>query len=158
MVDSGLRGKDSMGKQTDEMEKFAFLLGDWVLEYNIPESSFSNAATATGTGTFKRTLNEKYVFFDYEGEFEGQKGGAHGVFRWDEKAKIYKYWWFESSGAFMQASCNFTDENTLFMVWHDTLLRQTFKKVGPDKIILRMENASSEENYELVLEVILTRR
>jgi hypothetical protein len=147
-----------MGEQKNEMEKFDFLLGDWNLDYQIPESSFSKAITASGTGTFKRMLDDKYIFLDYEGEFEGQKGGAHGVFRWDDKAKIIKYWWFESSGAFMQASCSFTDENTLFMAWHDTLLRQTFKKEGADRVILRMENPISEDEYELVLKVVFTRR
>ena len=44
------------------------------------------------------------------------------------------------------------------MNWHDTLLIQTFKKAGPDKVILRMENPDSEGKYELVLEVIFTRK
>ena len=52
---------------TDEnaMEKFEFLLGDWDLEYRIPKSSMSQADTGTGSGTFKRFLDDKYVTFDY---------------------------------------------------------------------------------------------
>ena len=46
---------------TDEnaMEKFEFLLGDWDLEYRIPKSSMSQADTGTGSGTFKRFLDDK---------------------------------------------------------------------------------------------------
>lgn len=140
------------------MEKFEFLIGDWNLESNVPKSSFSEASTGTGFGTFKRTLDDKYVFFDYESNFEGETGGAHGIFAWDEKAKIYKYWWFENSGAFMEATCNFTEEDTLFMNWHNSLLIQTFKKLNNNKVVLHMSNASSENQFELVLEVILTRK
>lgn len=139
------------------MEKFDFLIGDWNLESNVPKSSFGEATTGKGFGTFKRALNNKYVFFDYESDYNGEVGGAHGIFAWDEKAKIYRYWWFENSGTFQTATCNFINENTLFMNWHDTLLIQTFKKISPDKVELRMENPDSKGNFELVLEVIFTR-
>lgn len=140
------------------MEKFGFLIGDWNLKYNIPKSSFGKATTRTGFGTFNRTLDNKYVFFDYESNIEGETGGAHGIFAWDEKTQIYRYWWFESSGAFMEAACNFTDEDTLFMNWHNSLLIQTFKKINNNKVVLHMSNATSENQFELVLEVILTRK
>jgi len=47
------------------MNKFKFLIGNWNLEYKIPKSSFNEEATGKGAGTFKRTLNDKYVVFDY---------------------------------------------------------------------------------------------
>jgi len=140
------------------MKKFNFLLGNWEMEYNIPKSSFSEATTGTGQGIFKRALDDKYVFFDYSTLIDGNRGQAHGIFAWDEKSKIYRYWWFESSGNFSTATCNFINDETLFMNWHDTLLIQTFKKVSSDKVILRMENPNSEGEYELILEVIFTRK
>ncbi len=140
------------------MKKFNFLLGNWEMEYNIPKSSFSEATTGTGQGIFKRALDDKYVYFDYSTLIDGNKGQAHGIFAWDEKSKTYRYWWFESSGNFSTATCNFINDETLFMNWHDTLLIQTFKKVSSDKVILRMENPNSEGEYELILEVIFTRK
>lgn len=140
------------------MEKFEFLIGDWNLDYNVPKSSFSKATKGTGFGTFKRALDEKYVIFDYESNIEGETGSAHGIFAWDDKIKLYKYWWFESSGAFQQSTCNFIDKNTLFMNWHDTLLIQTFKKISENKVILEMSNAIAKNQFELVLEVVLTRK
>jgi hypothetical protein len=88
---------------------------------------------------------------------DDNKGSAHGIFAWDEKFRLYRYWWFESSGNFSTATCNFTDDKTLFMNWHDTLLIQTFKMVDSNKMILSMENPNSKGEYELVLEVLFTR-
>jgi hypothetical protein len=140
------------------MEKFDFLIGDWNLEYRVPKSKFSEAATGSGSGTFKRALDNKYVYFDYFSSVNGQEGKAHAIFAWDEKAKIYRYWWFESSGNFLTATCNFVSDEILFMNWHDTLLKQTFKKISKDKVVLRMEHPNSEGEYELILEVIFHRR
>jgi hypothetical protein len=151
----------TMTKSKNVMDKFDFLLGDWNLEYRVPKSAFSEAATGSGTGTFKRALDDKYVFLDYSCTISttpDEVGKAHGIFAWDEKAKIYRYWWFESSGSFLTATCNFINDDTLFMNWHDTLLIQTFQKQDKDKVILRMENPDSDGKYELILEVILTRK
>jgi len=138
------------------MEKFDFLLGTWDMEYHIPESSFSDAASGTGRGEFQRALDDKYVFFDYSTLIDGKKGRAHAIFVRDEKAGIYRFWWFESSGSFMKATCDFIDDETLFINWHDSLLRQTFKKIDRNKVVLRIENPNSEGEYELVLEVLFT--
>ena len=91
------------------------------------------------------------------GQKAGQEGEAHAIFAWDEKAKVYRYWWFECSGNFLTATCNFVNNETLFLNWHDTLLIQTFTKDGPNKMVLRMEHPTAQGKYELILEVIFTR-
>ena len=144
-----------MTNQPNEMQKFEFLLGNWNLEYRIPKSAFSEARTDSGTGTFKRALNDKYVFFDYSTK---TGGAAHGVFAWDDKGKVYRYWWFENSGAFQTATCNFVNDQILFLNWHDTLLIQTFAKESPDKVVLRMEHPNAQGKHELIMEVLFTRQ
>ena len=147
-------------KTTNEnaMDKFEFLLGDWDMEYRIPKSSMSEADTGTASGTFKRFLDDKYVTFDYSGSSTKSKGQAHAIFVWDEKAKLYRYWWFENSGNFAQATCNFLSDKALFLNWHHSLFVQSFRAVDPDKIILRMKHPTSEGEYELVMEVMFTRK
>jgi hypothetical protein len=140
------------------MKKFDFLIGEWSLEYRVPKSAFSEAATGTGSGTFARALDGKFVFFDYSAVVNGQNGSAHGVFGWDEKIKAYRYWWFENSGSFMTAACNFINDKTLYMNWHDTLLVQTFEETGAGKVTLRMGNPDSRGKFELILEVLMTRK
>ena len=140
---------------SEEMSKFEFLLGDWNLEYRIPESTMSKAGSDSGFGSFKRALNDKYVIFDYSTKSGGQ---AKGIFAWDSKIKKYRYWWFENSGSFLSATCDFINDNTLAMNWHDSLLIQTFTRENSDMVILHMQNPSSKGDYQLVLEVIFTRQ
>ena len=140
------------------MEKFEFLLGDWNLEYHIPKSSMSEADTGTGSGTLKRFLNDKYVTFDYSCSLTTGPGQAHAIFVWDDKAKLYRFWWFESSGNFDQATCNFVGDKALFLNWHSSLFVQSFRAVDPDKVILKMEYPTPEGGYELVMEVTFTRK
>ena len=140
------------------MKKFDFLIGTWRLDYLVPQSELSQAMTGRGTGIFRRVLNDKYVFFDYTSTFSnGTTGAAHAVFARDNKTGLYRYWWFEDSGAFLTASCQFINDETLFLSWQDTLLTQTFAKVGPDQVILRMEQPNSQGQRETVLEVLMTR-
>ena len=150
--------EEPMTTQENAMDKFDFLLGDWDMEYNIPKSSMSEPGTGTASGTFKRFLDDKYVTFDYsDSPAEGQ-GQAHAIFVWDQKAKLYRYWWFENSGNFDQATCNFLSDNALFLNWHGSLLVQSFRAVEADKSIMRMEHPTPEGEYELVMEVIFTRK
>ena len=138
------------------MKKFEFLIGEWDLEYRIPKSSYSEEATGSGTGKFKRFLKDQYVIFDYTASFStGDKTAAHGIFTYDEKVKMYRYWWFEDSGNFMTATCNFLNDTTLFMSWHNSNLIQTFKKTNENIVELRMENPVSESKFELILHVTL---
>jgi len=88
---------------------------------------------------------------------DGKKGAAHEIFAWDKKSKVYRFWWFESSGNFTKATCNFVNDKILFLNWHDSILIQTFRKISSNKVILRMENPNSEGKYELILKVIFTR-
>ena len=140
------------------MKKFEFLIGEWNLEYRVPESSFSQKASGTGVGMIKRALNDKYVYFDYSATLTVGSGAAHAIFAWDEKFRTYRYWWFEDSGSFLTATCNFIGDDILFLNWHETLLIQSFTKVNRDKIVLRMEQPVAQNKFELILEVIFTRK
>ena len=139
----------------EAIEKLGFLLGEWRLDYNIPKSSFAEAGTDVGTGKFRRALNDNYVIFEYSTE---TGGAAQGIFAWDTKAGVLRYWWFENSGSFVAADCQFLSDDVLAMNWHDTVLVQTFTKAGPDIVVLKMRNPTSQGTYELVLEVVLTKK
>ncbi|NWF90173.1 MAG: DUF1579 family protein [Ignavibacteriaceae bacterium] len=147
-----------MNKQLNPMDKFNFLVGKWHLEYKVPKSQFSEEDFGSGEGEFKRLLNDKYVTFDYHAKLSGGESSAHGIFAWDEKSKIYKYWWFEDSGSFMTATCNFVDENTLCLNWHESILVQTFSKRENGNVVLEMRYPLNKTDYEKVLEVIFTNR
>lgn len=150
--------KGTRSKQKEPIERLGFFIGDWALEYKVPKSRFSEAATGMGSGTFRRALNDKYVYFDYSCSLTTGDGEAHGIFAWDQKAKVYRYWWFEDSGDFSEAAGGFIDDETLFIKWHDTSLIQTFKRVDGDRIFLKMKDKATRGAYELILEVVFTRK
>ena len=147
-----------MAADKDRMKKFEFLIGSWDLDYRVPKTSFGKAERGSGKGTFRRALDDKYVFFDYECHLPSGDGEAHGVFGWDEKAKLYRYWWFENSGNFLTASRDFVEAGILFLNWHDSLLTQTFSLEDPDRIVLRMDHPDSAGKPETILEVTFKRR
>lgn len=138
----------------DNLDKFEFLLGDWNMESRVPKSSFSEAGTDTGKGSFTRILNDKYVMFEYSAQ---SGGAAKGIFAWDDKIEMYRYYWFENSGNFSSATCNFINEETLAMNWNDALFVQTFVKEAPDRIVLKMQYPADKGGHECVLEVIFTK-
>jgi hypothetical protein len=141
--------------ETNPMNKFEFLLGNWQLDYHIPKSTFSEAKTDKGTGSFRKALGEKYVIFEYRTESGSE---AMGIFAWDQRINAYTYWWYENSGSYLQATCNFLDDKTLAMNWHDTLLVQTFVSESLERVKLTMSNPTVEGGYKALMEVILTRR
>lgn len=102
-----------MSEEINPMDKFNFLLGVWKLEYQVPKSQFSEYDSGEGEGEFKRMLNNKYVTFDYYAKLSKGEGAALAIFVWDKRSNIYRYWWFEDSGEFMEATCNFLNETTL---------------------------------------------
>lgn len=141
------------------MGKFEFLLGMWKMEYRIPESEFSAEMKGTGNGTFSRALDDKYVYFDYSASFStGDRAEAHGIFAWDDKSKIHRYWWFENSGNFDEATCRFLDDGLLFMQWHESLMSQTFRKTGRGRVVLRMAHPDSEGESKIVMKVLFTKQ
>ena len=148
--------EDTRSGQKNMMDRLDFFIGDWNLEYKIPKSRFSEAATGTGSGTFRRALNDKYVYFDYSSSLTTGDEEGHGIIAWDQK--IYRYWWFEDSGCFSEAAGDFIDNETLFLKWHDTPMMQTFKRIANNELILRMEGKAPREKYELILEVVFTRK
>jgi len=146
-----------MSNEKNPMDRFNFFLGTWKLEYKVPKSRFSDEDRGEGEGSFKLILNGRYVTFDYHAKLSKGEGSAHAIFGWDEKRKIYRYWWYEDSGEFMEASCNFIDDNTLCLNWHDSLLVQTFQLKGDGKLILQMRYPLNANDYEVILEVSNTK-
>ena len=142
----------------ERMDKFDFLIGEWNLEYRVPASSISPAATGEGSGKFYKALSNTYVYFDYAARLTLGSAAAHAVFAWDDRIKMYRYWWFEDSGAFMSATCDFPEEKLLVLNWHDSLLNQSFSQLPEGHIRLLMEKVAGPGKQELLLEVFLRRK
>ena len=58
----------------------------------------------------------------------------------------------------MTATCDFIGKDTLFMHWNDVPLAQTFEKLDPNEVRLRMGRPDSAGEIEPVMDVILSER
>ena len=147
-----------MSNKLNPMDKFNFLFGTWKLDYKVPKSRFSEEDSGQGEGSFKHILNDRYVTFDYHAKLSKGEGTAHAIFAWDKKSNIYRYWWFEDSGEYMEATCDFIDDRTLYLNWHNSLLVQSFQLLEDGKVKLQMRYPLNKNEYETVLEVISTKK
>jgi len=66
-------------------------------------------------------------------------GEAHAVFAWDKKSGQYRYYWFEGSGNFLQATGILRDDHTLALEWQDIHCTQIFRRVSADAMYLEMQ-------------------
>lgn len=72
-------------------------------------------------------------------------------------SSLYRYWWFEDSGNFLEATCHFLEDGSLFMCWQETPFVQTFGKTGPNEVTLWMGQPAAGGKHETLLEVVMTR-
>ena len=140
----------------DPMEAVAFLLGEWNLDYTATQQG-KTSTDLRGNGVWRRLFEEAHLVFDYEVEHKvsgDAMGGAHAVLAWDQKANVYRFHWFESSGAFQVAKGWLRDAKTLALDWLDTDCTQIFQQTGPDQMFLQMDCPEQD----LHLRVDFTRR
>ena len=70
------------------------------------------------------------------------------------KNKNYKYLWYEDSGEFSEATCNFIEEKALCLNWHNSLFVQTFQGKENGSIELEMRYPKNKDEYDVVLKVL----
>ena len=122
------------------MRALSFMIGEWVLDYTVTQRGHTTK-TMRGTGSLRYMFNATYLTFDYQvlqkdtGEMLAE---AHAIFAWDKKLGQYRYYWFESSGNFHQATGILRDADTLALEWQDIHCTQIFRRVSADAMYLEM--------------------
>jgi Protein of unknown function (DUF1579) len=138
------------------MHALGFLIGEWELDYTVTQRGCTTK-TIRGTGSMRRLFDGTYLTFDYQmfqkatGETIGQ---AHAIFAWDATTEQYRFHWFESSGAFLQATGVLRDEHTLELEWQGVDCTQIFQRVSADAMYLEMRCPADD----LLLRVDFSRR
>jgi hypothetical protein len=118
-----------------------FMIGEWELDYTVMQHGSTTHAIC-GTGSIRHLFGTTYVTFDYQmrqKETREKIGEAHAIIAWDKKAGRYRYFWFESSGTFLQANGSLSDEHTLALEWQGVNCRQIFRRVDADAMYLEMQ-------------------
>jgi len=131
------------------------MIGDWALEYTVTQQG-QTTQTIRGTGSLRFLFNATYLTFDYrmiEKATDRTIAEAHAIFTWDKQAGRYRYYWFESSGNFHQATGVFEDAQTLALEWEAINCTQIFRGVSADAMYLEMRCP----DQDLLLRVDFTR-
>ena len=125
----------------ERMQALGFLMGEWDLDYTYSvKPDGPKAKDLAGRGSIRAILGGTHLCFDYRvhrKETGEPIGSAHGVFAWESEPQRYRYSWFESSGASLQATAQLTDADTLFLDW-DNDCSQTFQRLNDDAVVLEM--------------------
>ena len=123
------------------MHALSFMIGEWALDYTVTQHG-QTTKTMRGIGSLRYLFNAAYLTFDYRvlqkatGEMIAE---AHAIFAWDKKLERYRYYWFESSGNFHQATGILRDAHTLSLEWQDIHCTQIFRCVSADAMYLEMQ-------------------
>jgi len=137
------------------MQALSFMVGDWELDYTVTQRG-RTTKPIRGTGSLRYLFDATYLTFDYQmqqkdtGEMVGE---AHALFAWDPKVGHYRYYWFESSGNFLEATGSLPDEHTLALEWQGVNCTQIFRRVSADAMYLEMQCP----DQDLVLRVDFSR-
>jgi hypothetical protein len=136
-------GKESRvsDEKTRAMQALGFMVGEWNLDYTV-EQGGKTSSDLRGSGSLRYLFDGTYLSFDYDVQDKKTSdtvGGAHAVFAWDSKAGEYRFYWFESSGTFLQATASLRDAETLFLQWQGNDCTQIFRRVGDDAMFLEMK-------------------
>jgi hypothetical protein len=117
------------------------MIGEWALDYTVIQRGHTTK-TIRGIGSLRYLFNAAYLIFDYQvlqkatGEMIAE---AHAILAWDKKSEQYRYYWFESSGNFHQATGILRDAQTLALEWQDINCTQIFRGVSADAMYLEMQ-------------------
>jgi len=123
------------------MQALDFMTGEWSLDYTVTQHG-QTTKTIRGTGSLHYLFNATYLTFDYQmiekatGEMIAE---AHAIIAWDKKSGQYRYYWFEDSGNFHQATGVLRGAHTLALEWQDINCTQIFQRVSADAMYLEMQ-------------------
>jgi hypothetical protein len=122
------------------MRALSFMAGDWELDYTVTQHG-RMTKSIRGTGSLRYLFDATCLTFDclMQQKDAGETiGEAHALFAWDAKTQQYRYYWFESSGAFLQATGILRDDETLALEWQDINCTQIFRRASADAMYLEM--------------------
>jgi hypothetical protein len=122
------------------MRALSFMVGDWELDYTVTQHG-RTTKPIRGTRSLRYLFDAIYLAFDYrtvDKDTGEATGGAHGLFAWDGKAQQYRYYWFESSGTFLEATGVLRDDHTLALEWQGLNCTQIFRRVSAYAMYLEM--------------------
>ncbi len=85
-------------KPAAELQKLAFLKGDWVHDEKYEPGPMGPGGKGAGRSRNAWVLGEHYLYMVYAGNTPMGKMEGRGFLRWDAGAKVYALDWFDNMG------------------------------------------------------------
>ena len=89
----------ALPKPGPEVQKLAFLVGDWVHEETFHPGPMSPGGAGKGRSKSAWTLGDHHVYTIYTTNTPMGKLEARGMFGWDPEKKVYRLAWFDNMGS-----------------------------------------------------------
>jgi hypothetical protein len=122
------------------MRALSFMACEWELDYTATQRG-QTTSTIRGTGVLWYVFGGTYLTFDYQMRQKDSgksTGEAHGIFVWEAKTQRDRYYRFESSGTFLQATGVLAGDHTLSLEWTGIDCTQMFRRVNDRALYLEM--------------------
>ena len=103
-------------KAAPELQKLAFLVGDWIHEEVIHPGPMGPGGPGKGRSKAQWILGDQHLYVNYVsrnaavGTIE-----ARGLLGWDPDKKVYRMDWFDNQGQAVHYSGDFTPEGVLIL-------------------------------------------
>ena len=100
-------------KPAPELQKLAFLKGDWVHDEKYEASAMGPAGKGAGRSRNAWVLGDHHLYMVYTGNTPMGKMEGRGFLRWDAGAKLYAFDWFDNTGMAFHYKGDFGPDGTL---------------------------------------------
>jgi len=102
-------------KPAPELQKLAFLVGDWVHDEVYEASPLGPAGKGAGRSRNQWVLGDHHLYMVYAGNTPMGKMEGRGFLRWDAAAKAYTLDWFDNTGLAFHYRGDFGPDGTLVL-------------------------------------------
>lgn len=145
-----------------EVQKLAFLVGDWVHEETFQPGPMGPGGTGKGRSKSAMALGDHYVYTIYTTNSPMGKLEARGFFGWDREKKTYTMDWFDNMGMATQFRGDFDAEGALVLnteyTWQGAPVKERFtvKKQPDGKVVFTSAMAGPDGAYKPMMESVGT--
>jgi hypothetical protein len=135
-----------------ELDKLDEFVGKWELTCDCTMKGSDQPMKCTGTSTATWQCDKRVVVEHGEFKMGDEKFTGMGVYTWDPDDKVYRTWWFESSGRVQEGTMSYDEASR---AWHmkSEHGKGTMKKVGPDSWEMTMTETTGGLFPEKVMEM-----
>jgi hypothetical protein len=150
-------------KPAAELQKLAFLVGDWVHEETVHPGPMGPGGPRKGRSKVQWILGDHHLYVNYVSRNSANETvEARGLLGWDAEKKAYYMHWYDNTGMAARYSGDFSPEGTLALnaeyVHQGNPVREqlTIKQQEGGKVLFSSAMAGPDGAPKPVLESVAT--